>query len=166
MFDDMIADWFADDAIPYQHFLKAFLLGDVEYMNEYMNRVAMRTFSSFDVGNHPSEKSEPERFYHGFVLGLLVDLADRYTLTSNRKSGFGRYDVCLEPLYPSDDGILLEFKVFQPAKEKNLEETIASALRQIEEKNYAAHLIAKGIPPERIRKYGFAFEGKRVLIGG
>ena len=162
----MIQTWFGRTASDYNDFVRALLSGDVEAMNEYMNRVALRTFSSFDVGNHPSGKSEPERFYHGFVLGLLVDLADRYTLTSNRKSGFGRYDVCLEPLYPSDDGILLEFKVFQPAKEKNLEETIASALRQIEEKNYAAHLIAKGIPPERIRKYGFAFEGKRVLIGG
>ena len=166
MFRKMIQTWFGRTASDYNDFVRALLSGDVEAMNEYMNRVALRTFSSFDVGNHPSGKSEPERFYHGFVLGLLVDLADRYILTSNRESGFGRYDVCLEPLYLSDDGILLEFKVFQPAKEKNLEETIASALRQIEEKNYASHLIAKGIPPERIRKYGFAFEGKRVLIGG
>ena len=166
MFRKMVQAWFGRAASDYNDFIKALLAGDVDAMNEYMNRIALRVFSSFDVGNHPSGKSEPERFYHGFVLGLLVDLTDRFLLTSNRESGFGRYDVCLEPLSPSDDGIILEFKVFQPTKEKNLEETVASALRQIEEKNYAEQLIAKGVSPERIRKYGFAFEGKRVIIGG
>ena len=166
MFRKMVQAWFGRAASDYNDFIKALLAGDVDAMNEYMNRIALRVFSSFDVGNHPSGKSEPERFYHGFVLGLLVDLTDRFLLTSNRESGFGRYDVCLEPLSPSDDGIILEFKVFQPTKEKNLKETVASALRQIEEKNYAEQLIAKGVSPERIRKYGFAFEGKRVIIGG
>lgn len=82
-------------------------------MNEYMNRVAAETFSSFDTGKRASAHSEPERFYHGFVLGLLVELNGRYVITSNRESGFGRYDVMLEPVSGQDDAIIIEFKVFK-----------------------------------------------------
>lgn len=165
MFESMIRDWFSGYCGDYNDFLKALLADDVEAMNDYMNRVTALTFSHFDTGGNP-EGEQPEKFYHGFVLGLMVDLADRYVVTSNRESGFGRYDVMLEPLNPGDDGIILEFKVFRPRKEKNLEDTVAAALQQIEEKQYEAALVARGIPKERIRKYGFAFQGKQVLIGG
>ena len=134
-------------------------------MNMYMNRVALATFSSFDTGRKPSGETEPERFYHGFVLGLMVDLADRYEITSNRESGFGRYDVLLEPYDRNDNAVIMEFKVHDPNDEKKLQDTVDAALAQIEEKQYAAGLIAKGIPENKIRKYGFAFEGKSVLIG-
>ena len=165
MFESMIRDWFSERCGEYNDFLKALLARDVEAMNEYMNQVTEQTFSYFDVGGNP-EGEHPEKFYHGFVLGLMVDLSDRYVLTSNRESGFGRYDVMLEPLGPEDDGIILEFKVFKPRKEKTLEDAVKAALEQIETKGYASALMAKGIPGERIRKYGFAFHGKRVLIGG
>ncbi len=165
MFYSMVRRWFDRDAGNYNQFMKALLLGDLEAMNEYMNHVALATFSYFDTGAKPSN-SEPERFYHGFVLGLIVELSGRYVLTSNRESGFGRYDVMLEPLNQTDDAIILEFKVFQPRREKDLEETAHAALAQIEEKKYAAALKAKGIPVEKIRKYGFAFEGSKVLIQG
>ncbi|MCI8646067.1 MAG: AAA family ATPase, partial [Firmicutes bacterium] len=165
MFQSMVKGWFRETRSNYSQFIEALLMGDEEAMNDYMNAVAEELFSSFDTGKRPS-RSEPERFYHGFVLGLMVELAGRYTITSNRESGFGRYDVMLEPKEPGDDAMILEFKVFKPGKEADLEETAASALVQIEEKNYAAALQAKGIPAERIRRYGFAFEGKQVLIRG
>ncbi|MDO5425908.1 MAG: AAA family ATPase [Eubacteriales bacterium] len=165
MFRRMIQEWFQNASVRYNDFVKALLSDDVEYMNEFMNQIAFQTFSSFDVGKMPSDFAEPERFYHGFVLGLMVDLSDQYRITSNRESGFGRYDIVLEPLAAGRNAYVIEFKVRRPGKEKNLEETVWNARRQIEEKGYDAELTARGIPKERIRHYGFAFEGKRVLIG-
>ena len=164
MFRKMIKGWFKKSGSNYNDFVQALLAHDLDAMNEYMNRVSLSMFSYFDTGKNPSG-AEPERFYHGFVLGLMVDLEEDYTLTSNRESGFGRYDVMLEPRQEKDDAIIMEFKVFQPRKEKELEDTVQAALRQIEEKGYASVLRAKGIPEEKIRKYGFAFKGKEVLIG-
>jgi hypothetical protein len=162
-FQRLVSGWFTRDGVSYNGFVKALLADDIDAMEVYMNRVAMSTFSYFDTSGRDDE---PERFYHGFVLGLMVDLRDRYIITSNRESGFGRYDIMMEPLDKEKyDGIIIEFKVFNKRKEKNLQETVASALEQIEKMNYAQSLIDRGVNPEKIRRYGFAFEGKKVEIG-
>ena len=168
MFEQMIAGWFGRCRRVNNAFLQALMADDVKGMNVYMNKVALEMFSYFDTGNRPS-REEPERFYHGFVLGMMVELADRYVVTSNRESGFGRYDVMLEPRMAddhavTDNAVIIEFKV-QEEEEKELSDTVKEALRQIAERNYKAALAAKGFPEERIRAYGFAFSGKKVLIG-
>ena len=164
MFAHMVKNWFSKTGGDYNAFIKAMLNDDIEAMNAYMNRISMRIFSYFDVGKKSSKMLEPERFYHGFELGLLVELMDRYKIKSNRESGFGRYDVMLRPRNVKDKAIIMEFKVISPKKEKSLEETAQNALEQIKEKNYKEELIEAGISENNIKAYGFAFEGKNVLI--
>ena len=168
MFGTMIERWFGGADVPYNEFINAMLSGDIESMNEYMNRVTRGVISYFDTGKTPSDE-ESERFYHGLVLGLMVDQVDNYILSSNRESGFGRYDIMLEPIDKNNEkypGIVIEFKVFNQKKEDTLEETVENALRQIKEKDYDAELIKRGVKEENIYHYGFAFKGKEVLIDG
>ena len=166
MFRRMIDGWFKKYTPNYNAFVKALLADDVRAMNHYINRIALETFSFFDTGKVPSASSEPERFYHGFVLGLMVDLQDKYHITSNRESGFGRYDIMLEPVeIGQSDAIILEFKVIDPESEADLNATVNNALEQIRHKQYDAQLLARGFRPDQIRAYGFAFQGKQVLIG-
>ena len=165
MFRSMISNWFPEDHTSYSNFKEALMLGDLDYMNQFMNEVSQEMFGSFDTGRRPSDQANPERFYHGFVLGLVVDLAGRYHIRSNRQSGFGRYDVMMEPKNQEDDGIIIEFKVLESRKDKTLEQAVENALKQIEEKKYDTELIARGISQNRIRHYGFAFDGQKVLIG-
>lgn len=164
MFEQMIKGWFSGCRKNYNAFIKGLISGDTDSMNEYMNQVTQQMFSYFDMGKKTS-KTQPERFYHGFVLGLVVGLSKEYIITSNKESGFGRYDVVIEPKDKKKDAFILEFKVFNPKKESSLEETVKAAHAQIDEKRYEADLVARGFDSERIRKYGFAFEGKEVLIG-
>ncbi len=167
MFEDMVKGWFdGNTETAYNNFIKALLINDVDAMNEFMNKIALHSFSSFDIAKNASDDDAPERFYHGFVLGLMVELDGRFEITSNRESGFGRYDVMLIPKDREKDcAYIIEFKVHKPMKEKDLAETVANALEQIEEKRYRAKLVAMGFAQENIRQYGFAFRGKECLIG-
>ena len=162
MFNQMFIDWFGSVQESYGRLVQALIKGDIESMNAYMNRITLSTFSFFDVGG---EYQEPERFYHGFVLGLMAEQTENYILRSNRESGFGRYDVMMIPKREELPGIIMEFKVRSSRKERTLEETVKAALTQIEENNYDEELLTLGVNKERILHYGFAFDGKKVLIG-
>ena len=165
MFSEMFVGWFQNTRSNYNAFIKAMFCGNIKEMNAYMNEVALATFSSFDTGSYPSGRTQPERFHHGFVLGLLVELWDQYEVRSNRESGYGRYDVMLIPRQKNQLAFVLEFKVYDAQEELKLEDTVQSALAQIEEKDYDTELVERGISKLQIRHYGFAFEGKKVLIG-
>ncbi|MCI8968886.1 MAG: AAA family ATPase [Lachnospiraceae bacterium] len=167
MFEDMVKGWFGGSTETYYNeFINALLSDNVRKMNTFMNKVALNTFSSFDSGNKPSGQAEPERFYHGFVLGMVVNLADAYKVRSNRESGYGRYDVMIEPIDRTKKAFIFEFKVLDPDEdEETLEDTLANAHTQINEKQYEAELVSDGFALGQIRKYGFAFRGKECLIG-
>ena len=160
MFLRMFRDWFRSRGNGYESFVESLIRGDVEQMNYYMNKIALASFSYFDVGGQ-----EPEKFYHGFVLGLMAEQTENYILKSNRESGFGRYDVLMLPKKETLPAVIMEFKVRNSTREKTLDDTVQTALTQIEEKNYDEEVLSQGISKERIFHYGFAFEGKTVRIG-
>ena len=163
MFSKMVQGWFAQ-AGGLGSFAQAMLRGDVRGMNRHLNDIMLTTMSYFDGGKNTSIRL-PENFYHGLVLGLLVEQKGRYEIRSNRESGYGRYDVMMIPREADMPAVILEFKLFSSKRgEKSLEDTAANALKQIEEKKYDTELLDQGIPAERILKYGFAFEGKECLI--
>lgn len=165
-FSKMIKKWFNKTDRNYNEFVNSLLNDDLETMEECLENLALSMMSFFDGGKNESEKLSPEKFYHGFVLGLIVDLKERYVIESNRESGLGRADIIMIPKdTKNDNGIIIEFKVRSQKREKNLDETVQSALDQIERNMYSQKLIDAGVPEERICKYGFAFEGKNVKIG-
>ncbi|MCI6655547.1 MAG: ATP-binding protein [Clostridium sp.] len=168
MFQKLISGWFKTIRNTSDEFVIALIKGDIKAMNYFMNKIALATFSYFDVGNKPSEYIEPERFYNGFVLGIMVGERENYIIKSNRESGFGRYDIMMVPKDIKNKklpAIVIEFKVYDSEDEKQLKDTVKAAHRQIEEKRYDDEIIQLGIEKDRIKHYGFAFEGKKVLIG-
>ena len=163
MVQKLIKGWFKKGRV-LSKFVAALLQGDIRGMNLYMNDIVLNTMSYFDSGKRPSTK-EPENFYHGLVLGLIVEKASDYIVRSNRESGYGRYDIVMEPFDKKENAVIMEFKVFdEEDNEKTLDDTLANALAQIEEKKYETDLLAAGVTRDRIYKYGFAFEGKKVKI--
>ena len=166
MFRNMVEGWFTSKTSKYSKLIKSLLNVQLEDLNEYMNILTESLMSSFDTGENPNDFLAPEKFYHGFVLGLLIELRDSYSVKSNRESGIGRYDVMLIPKNRNDRAFIIEFKsVNRNRGEKSLENALTNALKQIEEFRYQQNLTDLGIPDENIIKYGFAFEGKKVLIG-
>ena len=166
-FDRMARGWFSPARVRYDQFARALLEGDARVATRCLAEVTRACVSSFDAGTHPST-SELERFYHGLVLGLLAYLRGRWSVESNRESGFGRYDVVLVPTDGTggtDPAVVMEFKVFDPYDEQTLADTVVRARKQVEERGYVAGLVERGIAPGRIRTYGIAFRGKEVLVG-
>lgn len=165
MFHDMVRGWFLRKASDFNDFIKALLGNDTNAMNIYMNRITADLFGTFDVKVRSAGQEEPERFYHAFVLGLMTELADRYFITADRESGIGRYNIMLKPKNDTLDAFVIGFIIFNKTRDMTMEDTVAAAHKQIEEKKYDAPLVRKGIAEGKIKKYGFAFQGKEVLIG-
>lgn len=159
----LVRSWFSTVSSSYNYFVQALLEDNVQEMNASINKISRKTFSYFDVGG----ENQAECFYHGFVLGLIAELADRYRITSNRESGDGRYDVMLEPFSNADPAMILEFKTADKKdRENGLKNAVNHAWKQILQKKYDTELTARGILREHIRIYGFAFSGKEVMIDG
>lgn len=159
--EGLISDWFNNNYVDSGLFGQALLTDDLETMNETLREIAENTFSFFDIGG-----KNPENFYHAFVLWLIVNLKNVYDIYSNRESGLGRYDICMIPKNIHERGIIIEFKTMKPKKEKDLKETCANALQQIQDKKYFTILKERGVASHSIYTYGFAFHGKEVLICG
>lgn len=151
MFRYEILAMFENGNAVYNDFTKALLSHRMEDLNDILLDIAYTSMSYFDVGKCPPERTS-ENFYRGLVLGLIVSLRDQYRIVSNRESGKGRYDIAMYPLERNKDAFIMEFKVFDAKKEWSLEQTAANALKQIEEKNYEADLIAAGIGRGQIYK--------------
>lgn len=163
MYRTEIPGMFFNGRSSYEHFTYALLHHNVDMMTDIMLDLTYSSMSYFDVGKGPKERT-PENFYHGFVLGLIVSLKMEYRIVSNRESGRGRYDIAMYPLKEGADAFIIEFKVFDAAREKDLEETAQRALEQIDSRGYEADLLASGIENERIYKLGFGFKEKDVVI--
>ena len=159
LFEEIVREWFKDKVVgnDLRSILKDLVeLNLVEFEKKF--RILVREmFSYMDVGENTAEN-----FYHAFVLGMLVGLKDNYYVNSNRESGIGRYDIMLEPKEKNGNSFIIEFKVADDMEESTIEETIANARKQIEEKGYESNLKERGFT--NITKMVFAFHGKECKM--
>ena len=162
LMETMIMSWFLTekDQRSYNDFMDALVDCDEQRMQASLSTLSRELISLNDTSDH-EWAHDPENFYHGFVLGIVVALHKRFYITK-QESRDGRYDIMMEPLNQIDKGIIIEFKVFNPEKEKNLEGTCARALEQIEEKHYDEELRRRGV--NQIAKFGIGYKGKEVLV--
>lgn len=159
----LIAGWFETAGTHYSSFIKSLITGNSDEAQRNLKNILLSTASFYDPGIYIHENDKPASFYHGLVLGMVAQ-ENEYHITSNRESGLGRYDVMLKPLKKDLPGIIIEFKLFDPKREKTLDETAERALLQIFEKKYDTELIDEGIPSDKILHYGMAFSGKQVIV--
>ena len=159
LFEDMVDEWFSDKV--QGNDLRSILKDLVELkLDEFQKKFRVLTremFSYMDVGENTAEN-----FYHAFVLGMLVGLRDTYYVNSNRESGFGRYDIMLEPHDKNENSFIMEFKVADSFEDESIEEVLESAKKQIEEKGYESNLRERGF--NNITKIVFAFKGKECKM--
>ena len=159
LFQSIIRDWFNDKVIGnnLNTILKDLVTLKLDEFEKKFKVLVTQMFSYMDVGENTAEN-----FYHAFVLGMLVGLKDSYYVKSNRESGYGRYDIMLEPKDKNGNSFIMEFKVLENEEEKTIEETIENAKKQIEERKYEEDLQERGYT--NITKMVFAFKGKEVKM--
>ncbi len=157
IYESTILSWFSNKEIRYNTMLQYLVDGDITEFTKLFEKFVIVSFSYFDVG-----EQEAENFYHAFVLGILATLANTHFITSNRESGFGRYDVKIAPHDKTKPAIIIEFKKLEPDEHETLESAAASALQQIANKQYAVEL--QHIGYTHIIPLAIIFEGKKVLV--
>ena len=159
LFQNIIREWFNDKVIGnnLNTILKDLVTLNLKEFEKKFQVLVRQMFSFMDVGENTAEN-----FYHAFVLGMLVGLKDNYYVKSNRESGFGRYDIMLEPKDKNGNSFVMEFKVLEDAEEKTIEDTIENAKKQIKERRYSEDLEERGYT--KITKMVFAFKGKEVKM--
>ena len=159
LFQQIINDWFRNKVMgnDLKTILKDLVTLNLDEFERKFRVLVKEMFSYMDVGENTAEN-----FYHAFVLGMLVGLKDTYYVNSNRESGYGRYDIMLEPKDKNGNSFIMEFKVLDDMEEKTIEDTIKNAKKQIEEKGYETNLREKGY--RKITKMVYAFKGKEVKM--
>ena len=158
LYRDIIRKWLSEplDNTQYLEFLLSLTEGRVEEFEDRLQRYLLETMSIFDASGH-----EPEKFYHGFVLGMMVSLSDTHEVKSNHESGYGRYDVLLIPKDPEQLGIILEFKTAHE-KKTTLKKAAGMRCGKLTNVNTQPNMRAQGI--RNILKMGLAFRGKQVCV--
>jgi len=137
--------------------LSYLLEGDFDNFTYELENIMLNSVSCFDFNSNSKESH-----YHVFILGMLLGLRRRYYIHSNREGGRGRYDLVVEPMDKSKNGLVIEFKV---AKEKeDLEKASEEALAQIEEKRYYEGLRDRGV--EKIILVGISFYQRDFKLQG
>lgn len=134
---------------------KALIDADGDVLADLLSKFIKQSMSFYDI-----DAEEPERSYHLFVLGLMVTLAHRYAVRSNRESGYGRYDIMLIPHDKNLRGIIIEFK--KKNDKETLEQCAERALEQIHNKQYVAEMTSLGIP--KVVCFGIAVYKKEILL--
>ncbi|MEJ8553124.1 AAA family ATPase [Tepidibacter sp. Z1-5] len=157
LYEEIIMSWFKEsiNSEKFNYMLKSLTTGDIETFEEILSEYLIKSASYFDI-------EESEKFYHAFVLGILVALNEDYEVKSNRESGYGRYDIMVIPKDQTKLAIIIEFKKVSKRRKETLETAVDKAIAQIKDRNYRQELVDRGI--NNIIELGIAFEGKEVLV--
>jgi hypothetical protein len=140
-----------------QQLLKALLQEDIAGFEQYLAEMVQAVLSYHDTSG-----DEPERVYHAFVLGLLVNLGSQYQVRSNRESGYGRYDMMLIPKDTRQTGFVFEFKKVNSKYDKTPKTAMKNALKQIKDRHYALELRQAGV--QKILGIGVVVHKKKVWV--
>ena len=159
LFENIVNNWF-DNKVPgndLRSILKDLVTLKLEEFERKVKKLVIEMFSYFDVGENTAES-----FYHAFFLGMLVGLKDTYYVKSNRESGYGRYDIMLEPKEKEENSFIIEFKIIENMEEKEVREKIKEAKKQIKNKKYEEELKERGY--KNITKMIFVCNGKEIVM--
>jgi len=136
-------------------FVNALLAGNSKAAEAFLQDILLRIVSFQDGAG-----KEPEKLYHGLVLGMLVHLESQYEIRSNREAGHGRADVLMRPKNPGHPGVVMEFKV--PFGKETPEQALEKAAKQVRDRKYAADVAAAGASP--VYEYAMVFDGKQAWV--